>query len=111
MVIKIIAQKHGLHATFMPKPLRDEAGSGMHINMSLLNKGCDAFFDINDALHLSEEAYNFIGGVLKHIKGMSAVFNPLVNSYKRLAPGNEAPSHITCAKKQKPTDTYSLKKQ
>jgi glutamine synthetase len=101
MVIKIIAQKHGLHATFMPKPLRDEAGSGMHINMSLLKDGNDAFSDDDDPLGLSGDAYYFIGGILKHIKGMSAVLNPLVNSYKRLSPGNEAPSYITWAKKNR----------
>ena len=94
MVVKIIAQKHGLHATFMPKPLRDEAGTGMHLNMSLLRGDKDAFADPSDALGLSREAYYFIGGVIRHIRGMTAIFNPLVNSYKRLTPGNEAPAYV-----------------
>lgn len=94
MVVKIIAQKHGLHATFMPKPLRDEAGTGMHLNLSLLQNGADAFADPSDSLGLSREAYYFIGGLIRHIRGMTAIFNPLVNSYKRLTPGNEAPAHI-----------------
>ena len=101
MVVKIIAQKHGLHATFMPKPLRDAAGSGMHINMSLLKHGEDAFCDKADQLGLSRDAYYFMGGIMKHIKGMSAVLNPLVNSYKRLTPGNEAPSYITWARRSR----------
>jgi glutamine synthetase len=101
MVVKIIAQKHGLHATFMPKPLRDEAGSGMHINMSLLKDGADAFYDKSDVLGLSKDAYFFIGGLMKHIKGMTAILNPLVNSYKRLASGIDAPSFITWAHKNR----------
>ena len=101
MVVKIIAQKHGLHATFLPKPLRDEEGSGMHINMSLLKGETDVFSDENDPLGLSKEAYYFMGGIFKHIKGMSAVLNPLVNSYKRLTPGNEAPAYITWARQSR----------
>jgi len=101
MVVKIIAQKHGLHATFMPKPIRDSAGSGMHINMSLLKGGQDAFCDPGDPVGLSATAYHFIGGIMRHIAGMSAVLNPLVNSYKRLSPGNEAPSYVTWARKSR----------
>ncbi len=99
MVVKIIAQKHGLHATFMPKPLRDEAGSGMHINMWLYRNGVNVFSDKNDAIGLSKDAYHFIGGIFKHIGGITALTNPLVNSYKRLAPGNESPSYTTWARK------------
>lgn len=99
MVVKIIAQKHGLHATFMPKPLMDSAGNGMHLNLSLLKKGKDVFADPSDSRGLSKEAYWFIGGILKHIRAMSAVLDPLVNSYKRLAPGNEAPSWITWSRR------------
>lgn len=101
MVVKIIAQKHGLHATFMPKPLRDEAGSGMHINMSLLKNGADAFADASDPLGLSRDAYSFVAGIMRHIPGMTAVLNPLVNSYKRLVPGGEAPSYITWARQSR----------
>lgn len=101
MVVKIIAQKHGLHATFMPKPLANDAGNGMHLNMSMLKDGRDIFKDSNDSLGLSRDAYYFMGGILKHIKGITAVLNPLVNSYKRLTPGNEAPSYITWARKSR----------
>lgn len=101
MVVKIIAQKHGLHATFMPKPLGSEAGSGMHVNMSLLKDGKDVFADPEDELGLSQDGYWFIGGVMKHIKGLTALFNPLVNSYKRLTPGNEAPAYILWARKNR----------
>lgn len=101
MVVKIIAQKHGLHATFMPKPFRKEAGSGMHINMSLNHDGRNIFFDPSDPLRLSKEAYHFIGGVFAHIKGITALANPLVNSYKRLNSGYEAPQHITWARRNR----------
>jgi glutamine synthetase len=101
MVVKIIAHKHGLHATFMPKPLRDAAGNGMHLNMSLLKDGADVFSDGSDPLGLSKDAYYFIGGIMKHIKALTAILNPLVNSYKRLSPGNEAPSYITWARRSR----------
>lgn len=95
LAVRTIARRHGLHATFMPKPRMDINGSGMHINMSLHGaKGKNIFFDQADELGLSQEAYWFIGGLMKHIKGMAAVTNPLVNSYKRLIPGFEAPVHI-----------------
>ncbi|HCC00025.1 MAG TPA: type I glutamate--ammonia ligase [Ruminococcaceae bacterium] len=101
MVVKIIAQKHGLHATFMPKPLQDEAGSGMHINLSTSQNGQDIFTDARDELGLSKEGYYFIGGIMQHIKGLTALLNPLVNSYKRLMPGNEAPAYIVWARKNR----------
>lgn len=94
MVVKTIAQKYGLHATFMPKPIYGIAGSGMHTNMSLFKDGKNAFYDPQDKLGLSKEAYSFIAGVLEHIKGITAITNPLVNSYKRLVPGYEAPCYI-----------------
>ncbi len=95
LAVKTTAAAHDLHATFMPKPLFGRAGSGMHVNMSLKGKnGKNAFFDENDPLQLSEQAYSFIAGIMAHIKGMAAVTNPLVNSYKRLVPGYEAPVHI-----------------
>ncbi len=99
MVVKIIAQKHGLHATFMPKPLGGEAGSGMHINMSLYKNGKNVFSNSSDPIGLSDDARHFIGGIFKHFKGITALTNPLVNSYKRLVPGNEAPSFKTWARK------------
>jgi len=94
LVVKVIAQRHGLHATFMPKPIFGINGSGMHINQSLFSGDKNTFFDENDSLQLSQEAYYFIGGLMKHVKGMAALTNPTVNSYKRLVPGYEAPVYI-----------------
>lgn len=94
LVVKTIAQKHGLHATFMPKPIFGICGSGMHINQSLFKKGKNAFYDENDKLGLSKIAYKYIAGLMYHIKSFSAISNPLVNSYKRLVPGYEAPVYI-----------------
>lgn len=94
LAVKTIARRHGLHATFMPKPRFGVNGSGMHINMSLSRDGRNIFADEEDPLGLSQEAYYFIGGIMKHMKGMTAITNPLVNSYKRLVPGYEAPVYI-----------------
>lgn len=94
LAVKIMAQKAGLHATFMPKPLFGKAGSGMHINMSLFKGEKNMFYDENDKRGLSKEAYSFMAGILKHIDGITAITNPLVNSYKRLVPGYEAPCYI-----------------
>ena len=94
LAVKTIAKRHGLHATFMPKPKFGVNGSGMHINMSLSQNGKNIFDDASDALGLSREAYWFMGGLMKHMKGMTVLLNPLVNSYKRLVPGFEAPVHI-----------------
>ena len=94
LAVKTIAQKHKLHATFMPKPLFGVAGNGMHTNMSLFKDGKNAFYDPDKAFGLSTEALQFIAGVLDHAKGITAVANPLVNSYKRLVPGYEAPVYI-----------------
>ncbi len=94
LAVKILAQKNGLHATFMPKPIFGIAGSGMHINMSLFNKGRNVFYDEGGERGLSKTAYSFIAGVLRHMKGMAAITNPLVNSYKRLVPGYEAPCYM-----------------
>lgn len=95
-VVKTYATKHGLHATFMPKPIHGIAGSGMHTNMSLfdLKTGKNIFDDPSDELGLSKEAYSFIAGVMKHVKGITAFANPTVNSFKRLVPGFEAPCYI-----------------
>ncbi len=95
LAVKTVAQRHGLHATFMPKPKYGVDGSGMHINMSLMKDGRNVFTDENGEYGLSREALYFIGGLMKHIKGMTAVTNPIVNSYKRLVSGYEAPVFIT----------------
>lgn len=94
LVVKVMAKQNGLHATFMPKPLNNECGSGMHCNMSLFKDGKNAFYDEKDINGLSQEAYHFIGGLLEHAGAMAAITNPLVNSYKRLVPGYEAPVYI-----------------
>ncbi|KQL54543.1 glutamine synthetase [Heyndrickxia shackletonii] len=94
LVVKTIARKHGLHATFMPKPLFGVNGSGMHSNLSLFNNGKNAFYDPNGELELSDVAYQFIAGVIKHAPNFTAVTNPTVNSYKRLVPGYEAPCYV-----------------
>ena len=94
MVVKSISQRCGLHATFMPKPIFGVNGSGMHTNVSLYKDGKNAFYDENDPLQLSQDAYWFIGGILKNIRAITALTNPLVNSYKRLVPGYEAPVYI-----------------
>ena len=94
LAVKTLAQKNGLHATFMPKPVHGTAGSGMHVNMSLFRDGQNAFYDPADPRKLSLLAYQFIAGLLDHVQGFCAVTNPLVNSYKRLVPGYEAPCHL-----------------
>ena len=95
LVVKTIARKHGLHATFMPKPVFGIAGSGMHFNLSLFDKdGKNAFFDEKGEQQLSDTCRHFIAGVMKHAKALTAVCNPTVNSYKRLVPGYEAPVYI-----------------
>lgn len=100
LATKSIAKRHGLHATFMPKPKGNEYGSGMHLFMSLTDlDGGDAFADPADARGLSQTAYSFIAGILKHMPGMTAVLNPLVNSYKRFVPGYEAPVTVTWSTK------------
>lgn len=99
--VRTIAKRHGVHATFMPKPKYGVNGSGMHVNMSLMKDGKNCFFDASDPLGLSKEAYYFIGGILKHMKGMTVITNPIVNSYKRLVPGFEAPVYIAWSSKNR----------
>mgnify|MGYP000468817341 CR=1 FL=1 len=95
MVVRIMAQRHGLHATFMPKPVAGINGSGMHMNMSLSTlEGKNAFYDAGGDMQLSEIAYQYIAGLVKNAKGFAALTNPTVNSYKRLVPGYEAPTLI-----------------
>lgn len=93
--VKAIASQHGLTASFMPKPVFGINGSGMHCHQSLFDdKGNNLFFDANDEYHLSQVAYSFIAGQLKHARGLAALVAPTVNSYKRLVPGYEAPVYI-----------------
>ncbi|AUJ26594.1 MULTISPECIES: type I glutamate--ammonia ligase [Virgibacillus] len=94
LVVKTIARKHNLHATFMPKPLFGVNGSGMHVNMSLFKNGENAFYDKDGDMGLSKTAFQFISGIIKHAGSFTAITNPTVNSYKRLVPGYEAPSYI-----------------
>lgn len=94
LVVRTIAKRHGLHATFMPKPKYGQNGSGMHINMSLWKDGRNVFHDEKAEHGLSEDAYHFIAGVMKHVCEMAAITNPIVNSYKRLVPGYEAPVYV-----------------
>ena len=99
LAVKTIAKKYGLHATFIPKPIFGINGSGMHTNMSLMTKNAEgktvnAFYDSESEDGLSDVAHYFIGGLLKHVKGIAAYSNPTVNSYKRLVPGYEAPTYI-----------------
>ncbi|MFH5881396.1 type I glutamate--ammonia ligase [Liberiplasma polymorphum] len=96
LVVKNVAKRHGLHATFMPKPIANINGSGMHTNCSLSDKdGNNVFFDPNEPLQLSKLAINWIAGIMKHARGFTAITNPTVNSYKRLIPGYEAPCYIS----------------
>lgn len=101
MVVKTIAKRHGLHATFMPKPKYGVSGSGMHTNMFLVKNNTNVFEDENDENGLSREAYYFMGGLMKHIKAVTFITNPLVNSYKRLVPGYEAPVYIAWSAKNR----------
>lgn len=94
LVVKTIARKHNLHATFMPKPLFGVNGSGMHCHQSLFRGDKNAFYDEKDRLGLSEDAKFYMAGTLRHARAMAAITNPTVNSYKRLVPGYEAPVYV-----------------
>ncbi|MGF7186901.1 glutamine synthetase [Desulfitispora alkaliphila] len=102
-VVKNIAKEHKLYATFMPKPFAKENGSAMHCNQSLFKDGKNIFFDPDAENGLSETALYYIGGLLKHAKGMTAIANPVVNSYKRLRPGYEAPVNIAWSQSNRST--------
>ena len=94
LTVKEIAAKHGVYATFMPKPLNDDYGSGMHVHQSLFKEETNAFFNSDDQYHLSDEAKSYTAGVLQHSSEMISILAPWVNSYKRLVPGYEAPVYI-----------------
>ena len=101
LVVKEIAFKHGVYASFMPKPLAEKNGSGMHVNMSLFRGERNAFFDPKDRLHLSKAAKHFLAGILRYVPEITLVLNQWVNSYKRLIPGYEAPVYVTWASRNR----------
>ena len=101
VVVKETARKHGCYATFMPKPIFGENGSGMHVHQSLFKNGRNVFYDASDEYHLSEEGKSYIAGILKHAPEFVAVTNQWVNSYKRLVPGYEAPVYIAWARRNR----------
>jgi len=103
IVVKEIANKHGVYATFMPKPLFGVNGSGMHTHQSLFKGDRNAFFDPDDPYHLSEVAKGYIAGILRHAREITAVTNQWVNSYKRLVPGYEAPVYLSWARRNRST--------
>jgi glutamine synthetase len=100
-VVKTIAKRHGLHATFMPKPIQGECGSGMHLTMSLMKNGENVFYNEENPDQLSETARYFTAGLLKYTPDMSCLTNPTVNSYKRFTPGYEAPCYISWSEKNR----------
>jgi glutamine synthetase len=101
LIVKEIAKKAGFHATFMPKPIFGENGSGMHTHQSLFSDGRNAFFDGDDPWHLSEAGKAFIAGQLRHAREISAIFAQWVNSYKRLVPGYEAPVYVAWSQRNR----------
>jgi glutamine synthetase len=101
ITVKEYAMKYGFYATFMPKPLYGENGSGMHVHQSLFKGGRNAFYDANDQFYLSDVAKSFIAGQLKHAREMSALFAQWVNSYKRLVPGYEAPVYVAWSRRNR----------
>ncbi len=101
VVVKEVAKKYGVYATFMPKPLFGENGSGMHTHQSLFKGDKNAFFNAKDPFYLSDIAKSYIAGLLKHVKELTLVLNQWVNSYKRLVPGYEAPVYICWARRNR----------
>jgi glutamine synthetase len=101
LIVKEVAKKAGFHATFMPKPIFGENGSGMHTHQSLFKDGRNAFFDPDDEWHLSDVGKGFIAGQLRHAREIAAVFAQWVNSYKRLVPGYEAPVYVAWSRRNR----------
>ncbi len=100
-LVRHVAREHGLHATFMPKPIFGQNGSGMHCHQSLFKGKTNAFFDAKAEYQLSKVAMHYIGGILRHAKGFVAITNPIVNSYKRLVPGYEAPTNVAWSERNR----------
>jgi glutamine synthetase len=100
-VVRLVARRHGLHATFMPKPKCGEAGSGMHIHQSVFRNGENCFYDETQPDGLSSSIESYIAGIMAHASAMTAITNPLVNSYKRLVPGHEAPVYVAWSKRNR----------
>lgn len=101
LTVRTVAKRHGLHATFMPKPNYGKKGSAMFFNMFLCKQGKNIFSDPKEAYGLSKEAYYFMGGIMRHIKGLTLINNPIINSYKRLVPGYHAPVNISWSRKNR----------
>ena len=101
LVVKQVALNHGVYATFMPKPIFGQNGSGMHVHQSLFKDGRNAFFDKNDPYHLSKTARSYVAGLLKHAPEITAVTSQWVNSYKRLVAGYEAPVYLSWARRNR----------
>jgi glutamine synthetase len=100
-VVRTIAQRNGLHASFMPKPIFGINGSGMHTHQSLFKDNQNIFYDEHTPFQLSETALHYIGGILRHVPAFTAITNPTVNSYKRLVPGYEAPVYLTWSQRNR----------
>jgi glutamine synthetase len=103
IAVKEIARKHGVYATFMPKPIFGENGSGMHVHQSLFRGDINAFHDSSQKYHLSDIAKSYIAGIMEHAREMALVTNQWVNSYKRLVPGYEAPVYVAWAQRNRST--------
>lgn len=101
VVVKEVARQHGCYATFMPKPIFGQNGSGMHVHQSLFKGDQNLFYDSQDTYHLSKKAKGYIAGIMKHAREIIAVTNQWVNSYKRLVPGYEAPVYISWARRNR----------
>jgi glutamine synthetase len=101
IAVKEVAFQHGVYATFMPKPLFGENGSGMHTHQSLFSGGSNSFYDPSDKYHLSDTAKAFIAGQLKHARELACLFAPTINSYKRLVPGYEAPVYVAWSQRNR----------
>ncbi len=101
LVVRTVAQRHGLHASFMPKPIFGINGSGMHTHQSLFRGEENAFYDPKAPYELSETALNYIAGIIEHVKAFTAITNPTVNSFKRLVPGYEAPVYVAWSQRNR----------
>lgn len=101
LTVRTVAKRHGLHATFMPKPNYGKKGSAMFFNMFLCKEGKNIFSNPEEEYGLSKDAYYFMGGIMRHIKGMTLINNPIINSYKRLVPGYNAPVNISWSRKNR----------